>query len=75
MPLTVSSSVATSLNNLGLFYRDRGLYAQALPLLRQALAIQEAALGKLSNLDDPQQDQHDKALADAGFNDCSKTNQ
>ena len=36
---------------------------------------QQAAVEKLGSLDDPQQEQHDKALADAGFTDCSTTNQ
>ena len=35
---------------------------------------QEAAMKKLDGLDDPQSEQHDKALSDAGFKDCSQTN-
>jgi tetratricopeptide (TPR) repeat protein len=37
--------VATSLNNLAELYRTQGLYAQAEPLHRRALAIREKALG------------------------------
>ena len=37
--------LATSLNNLALLYKSLGKYAQADPLLRRALTIQEKALG------------------------------
>ena len=37
--------LATSLNNLAALYADTGQYAQAEPLYRRALAIQEKALG------------------------------
>jgi hypothetical protein len=36
-------AVAGSLNNLGLFYQNQGHYADAEPLLKQALAIWEKA--------------------------------
>ena len=37
--------VAPSLNTLALIYRDQGLYEQALPLARRALAIRERVQG------------------------------
>ena len=38
-------TVATSLNNLAVLYRDQGKYAEAEPLYQRALAIREKALG------------------------------
>ena len=37
--------LATSLNNLALFYKTQRRYAQAEPLMQRALAIREKALG------------------------------
>jgi len=37
--------LATSLNNLGLLYATQGKYAEAMPLLKRALAILEKVLG------------------------------
>ena len=37
--------LATSLNNLALVYHEQGKYAEAEPLYRRGLAIQEKALG------------------------------
>ena len=37
--------MATSLNNLALLYKAQGQYAQAEPLYKRALAIDEKALG------------------------------
>ena len=39
------SRLATSLNNLALVYQAQGKYAEAEPLFKRALAIQEKALG------------------------------
>ena len=39
------AAYATSLNNLGALYRERGEYDRAEELLRRALAIDQAALG------------------------------
>jgi Flp pilus assembly protein TadD len=38
--------VATTLNNLGVLYRQQGRYAEAEAAHRRALAIREGALGK-----------------------------
>ncbi len=37
--------MATSLNNLALFYNSQGQYAQAEPLFKRSLAIMEEAFG------------------------------
>jgi tetratricopeptide (TPR) repeat protein len=39
-------SVATSLNNLAVLYRNQGRYSEAEPLYRQALTMAERILGR-----------------------------